>query len=29
VNKALGGLKDSGLLTDQEFAAEKAKVLAT
>jgi hypothetical protein len=27
--KALGELKDSGLLTDEEFAAEKAKVLAS
>lgn len=26
--KELGQLKDSGLLTDEEFAAEKAKVLA-
>jgi putative oligomerization/nucleic acid binding protein len=26
--KALGELKESGLLTDEEFAAEKAKVLA-
>ena len=26
--KELGSLKDAGLLTDEEFAAEKAKVLA-
>jgi hypothetical protein len=26
--KALGGLKEQGLLTDEEFTAEKAKVLA-
>ena len=26
--KSLGELKDAGLLTDEEFAAEKAKVLA-
>ena len=26
--KELGQLKDAGLLTDEEFAAEKAKVLA-
>jgi Short C-terminal domain len=26
--KALGGLKEQGLLTDEEFAAEKAKILA-
>jgi Short C-terminal domain len=26
--KALGELKESGLLTDEEFAAEKAKILA-
>jgi hypothetical protein len=26
--KELGGLKDSGLLTDEEFASEKAKILA-
>ena len=24
----LGGLRDSGILTDEEFAAEKAKILA-
>lgn len=27
--KALGDLKDQGLLTDEEFAAQKAKVLAS
>jgi hypothetical protein len=27
--KELGQLKDAGLLTDEEFAAEKAKVLAS
>ena len=27
--KALGELRDQGLLTEEEFAAEKAKVLAT
>ncbi len=26
--KGLGELKDQGLLTEQEFAAEKAKILA-
>ena len=27
--KVLGGLNDSGLLTDEEFAAKKANVLAS
>ena len=27
--KALGQLKDEGLLTEEEFAAEKAKILAS
>ena len=27
--KELGQLRDQGLLTDQEFAAEKARILAT
>ena len=26
--KELAGLKDAGILTEQEFAAEKAKILA-